>query len=68
MGVDYLLNAGVEVMHRDEFIADIHEVLQATQNEWKMMMLEELQRIIRVWMSDAKELLIGHAKEIGREE
>jgi len=57
LGVDYTVNAGVELVKRDEFIRDVQQVLDATKQDYFNLLEQELHRAIRVWIEDAIQLL-----------
>jgi hypothetical protein len=57
LGVDFTINAGVELMNRDAFVADMKEAIEATELEWKQNLLAELQRAAGVWLDDSIQLL-----------
>ena len=50
LGVDYTINAGVELMQRDTFMADMREALDATRKQWKQQLMDELARVVNVWV------------------
>lgn len=57
LGVDYTINAGVELMNRDAFVEDMKEALGATRHQWKQQLLAELNRVVSVWLDDTIQLL-----------
>ncbi|NJO14288.1 MAG: hypothetical protein HC877_00620 [Thioploca sp.] len=57
VGIDYLLNEGIELTQRETFEADIHDVLKITQMEWEKEMLASLQEAIQIWINDTIQLL-----------
>lgn len=57
LGIDYTINAGVELMNRDAFVQDMHEALDATQLQWKQNLLAELERVVSVWLDDSIQLI-----------
>jgi hypothetical protein len=57
LGVDYLVNEGVELAQREEFEADLAETLAATRQAWLQQMTLALQQAVDVWYGDALHLL-----------
>merc|ERR1712173_374077 len=70
LGIDYSVNAGIELMKREEFIRDVVEVVEATRLDYYQVLELELHRAVRVWTEDAIQLLprvadIKHDKKKG---
>jgi len=57
LGIDYSVNAGIELMKREEFISDVTQVVKATKSDYYHVLEEELHRAVRVWTEDAIQLL-----------
>jgi hypothetical protein len=57
LGVDYLLNEGVELTQRENFIADVNDALDATQSEWEAAMQQAQAEAIDVWFNDSIQLV-----------
>lgn len=57
LGIDYYINKGQELMHRDQFVADVHEALAATQQEWEREMHASLDQAVAIWFEDTIQLL-----------
>ena len=57
LGVDYLLNEGVELAQRENFVADVTDALNATQAEWESEMQQALAQAIEVWFNDSIQLV-----------
>ena len=57
LGVDYLVNAGVELAQRDAFVADLNATLSSTEQDWRRQMESALQQAVDVWYGDALQLL-----------
>ena len=57
LGVDYVINEGVELTQRNAFVNDVHEALSTTQNEWEQEMQQSLQEAIKIWIDDTIQLL-----------
>ncbi len=57
LGIDYVLNEGVELTQRDTFTTDVHDALNTTQMEWQQQMLHSLQETIRIWSEDTIQLI-----------
>ena len=53
----FQVNAGIELMKRDEFIRDVNLVVGATKNDYYNVLEQELHRAVRVWTEDAIHLL-----------
>ena len=51
------VNAGVALMERPVFVADVQAVLEATALEWEERLLPELERVEGVWFGSAERLL-----------
>jgi len=57
LGIDYLINEGMELTQRDTFITDVDQAVVATQKEWEKQMLHALHEGINIWMDDTIQLL-----------
>lgn len=57
LGVDYTVNAGIELVKREEFIKDVGQVVNATKQDYFNLLEQELHRATRVWVEDAIQLL-----------
>ena len=57
LGIDYSVNAGIELMKREEFIKDVTQVVEATKSDYYHVLEHELHRAVRVWTEDAIQLL-----------
>ena len=55
--VDYLLNEGIALVKRDEFIHDTEKALQSTKDSWEKPMQITLNEIIQIWFDDSIQLL-----------
>jgi hypothetical protein len=58
VGVDYLINEGVELAQREPLEADLQAALTATQGEWQLAFEQSLGRAIGVWFGDTLQLLV----------
>jgi hypothetical protein len=57
LGIDYSVNAGIELMKREEFLTDVRQVVEATKSDYYHVLELELHRAVRVWTEDAIQLL-----------
>ena len=57
LGIDYLINEGVELTQRESFINDVKDALSATQKEWEKQIETSLDKAIDIWMNDTIQLL-----------
>jgi len=57
IGIDYTVNAGIELIKREEFIKDVKLVVDATRKDYFHVLEQELHRATRVWVDDAIQLL-----------
>ena len=57
IGIDYTTNAGIELMQREEFLADVKNMANATQKEYVMCLEQELHRVAAVWIEDVMQIL-----------
>jgi hypothetical protein len=57
LGIDYLINEGVELTQRETFTTDVSEALATTQQEWEKQMLKSLREAVNIWMDDTIQLL-----------
>ena len=51
------VNAGIELMKREEFVRDVRQVVAATQQDYRGVLERELHRAVSVWTQDAIQLL-----------
>ena len=51
------VNAGIELMKREEFVRDVEMVVAATRADYQRVLERELHRAARVWVEDAIQLL-----------
>ena len=51
------MNAGIELMKREEFVGDVQHVVSATRSDYYNVLEQELHRAVRVWTQDAIQLL-----------
>jgi len=68
IGIDYTVNAGIELVKREEFIKDVNLVVDATRKDFHVLEAE-LHRATRVWVEDAIQLLpqVGHIQACQQE-
>merc|ERR1719192_2886503 len=57
LGIDYSVNAGIELMKREEFVRDVRQVVSATEQDYRGVLERELRRAVSVWTQDAIQLL-----------
>jgi len=57
IGIDYTVNAGIELINREEFVRDVDLVVDATQKDYYHLLETELHRATKVWIEDAIQLL-----------
>ncbi|MDM8557308.1 hypothetical protein [Candidatus Parabeggiatoa sp. HSG14] len=57
LGIDYLINEGMELTQRDTFMTDVAEALATTQQEWEKQMQQSLHEAVNIWMDDTIQLL-----------
>jgi len=69
IGIDYTVNAGIELVKREEFIKDVNLVVDATRKDYFHVLEEELHRATRVWVDDAIQLLpqVAHVQACQKE-
>jgi hypothetical protein len=60
LGVDYLINEGVELLQRDEFESAVRESLAGTEGQIQSLMGTELERAVQVWFDDSIQLLAAY--------
>lgn len=60
LGIDYLINEGVELTQRDDFEADVRDGLAVTQGQVQSVMEKELQQSVQVWFDDSIQLLAAY--------
>jgi hypothetical protein len=58
LGVDYLINEGVELVQREALEAELEAALAATQREWRLGFEQSLGQAIGVWFGDTLQLLV----------
>ena len=51
------MNAGIELVKREEFVSDVKQVVSATRSDYYHVLEQELHRAVRVWTQDAIQLL-----------
>ena len=51
------MNAGIELVKREEFVSDVRQVVSATKSDYYHVLEQELHRAVRVWTQDAIQLL-----------
>jgi len=57
LGVDFTVNAGMELVKREEFVKDVESVVDATRRDYFLLLEQELHRATKVWIEDAVQLL-----------
>jgi hypothetical protein len=57
LGIDYLINEGVELTQRESFVNDVTDALTTTQKEWEQQIQDSLDKAIDIWMNDTIQLL-----------
>ncbi len=62
LGVDAAVNEGVELIQRDQFVADTRDALQATRDAWIKRMRAALHQAIDVWYGDGEQLLARYGE------
>lgn len=62
LGIDYMLNEGMELTQRETFITDITQALNTTQAQWEKEMSQSLNEVINIWMEDTIQLLPRYEK------
>ena len=63
ISIDYLINEGIELTQRENFVKDVQDALSSTQKEWETEMLKSLQQTIRIWINDTIQLLPRYRSE-----
>jgi len=58
LGIDYLVNEGVELVQRDEFEMALHEGLDVTRQQLQGVMERSLSQAVQVWFDDTLQLLV----------
>ncbi len=58
LGIDYLINEGVELVQRESLEAELEAALAATQREWQLAFEQSLGEAIGVWFGDTLQLLV----------
>ena len=53
----FQVNAGIELVKREEFVSDVKQVVSATRSDYYHVLEQELHRAVRVWTQDAIQLL-----------
>jgi Na+-translocating ferredoxin:NAD+ oxidoreductase RnfG subunit len=61
LAVDYLINEGLELAQRDDFIVDANDALDATRSEWESQFAASLRDSVDVWINDSIQLLPQYA-------
>ena len=56
------MNAGIELIKREEFVSDVKHVVSATRSDYYHVLEQELHRAVRVWTQDAIQLLPSAAE------
>jgi len=57
LGIDYVINEGVELAQRESFVSDVREALTTTQDEWQQQIQKSLHDAINIWIDDTIQLL-----------
>jgi len=57
LGVDWLINEGIELVNREDFVADTQAALSTTRNEWEAVLGQSLNQVVDVWFTDTQQLL-----------
>jgi len=57
LGIDYMLNEGMELTQRETFITDVTDALNTTQAQWEKEMQGSLNEVIDIWLEDTIQLL-----------
>ena len=57
IGIDYTANAGIELMHREDFLNDVNSMIDATKKEYTYCLETELHRVANVWLEDVMHIL-----------
>lgn len=57
LGIDYIINKGLDLMERDQFVADMRETIGVIEQEWRNEMRISLDQAIAVWFEDTIQLL-----------
>jgi hypothetical protein len=60
LGVDYLINEGVELLQRDDFESSVRESLAVTEEQIQSVMAAELERAVHIWFDDSVQLLAAY--------
>jgi len=60
LGVDAAVNEGVELVQRDDFIADTRDALHAMREDWLTRMRRALHHAIDTWYDDGEQLLAAY--------
>ena len=47
------MNAGIELVKREEFMSDVRQVVSATKSDYYHVLEQELYRAVRLWTQDA---------------
>lgn len=62
LGLDYLVNKGVALSHRDDFISDTNDAINATQIEWENEMTQSIEKSVDIWFEDTINLFAKYSK------
>ncbi len=60
LGVDYLVNEGVELSGRDELEVALHDGVAGTRVELEGVMAGSLTQAVQVWFDDSIQLLAAY--------
>ena len=64
LGVDYSINAGVELMHRENFLQDMKDGLNSMEDQWLSEMQNALNTCTDIWIADTLLLLQKHSSSV----
>jgi hypothetical protein len=53
VGIDLTVNAGLSLIQRPALEKDLHDCIDATQDEWENRLMEELDRVHGIWFDHA---------------
>ncbi len=60
LGVDYLVNEGVELVQRDDFEAGLHESVDVTRQQLQEVLERSLGGAVQAWFDDSVQLLVAY--------
>ncbi len=60
IGLDYVINEGIEYAERDSLEAGVTEALGVQQRQWQQIMQSSLSEAVDVWFDDLVELLAAY--------